>query len=167
MRLPNRKPGKYSEGHDFDPKMTEEKYRKLDKELEKLLKKVRPELAKEVNRLSLTGDFSENHAYQMAKGKLRGVNSRILELENILKQAEIIKPNKNNNFVQVGSVATVEVGGKQKVYQILGSAEVDPTGGAISHSSPLGSVLLGKRVGDLAVLKLKDREVEYKIIKIE
>lgn len=166
MQLPFRKPGKYMT-QKSDPNITRAKFDELTNELEKLLKVIRPPVIKEVNRLSLTGDFSENHAYQMAKGKLRGINSRITEIEYILKTAEIIKPNKNNNTVQIGHTVVIETNNKIKTYQILGSAETNPISGTISQHSPLGSILIGKKVGDTVELQLKDKKMKYKIVEIK
>lgn len=166
MRLPFRKPGKYMI-QKADPNITQAKFDELNQKLEKLLKIIRPPLIKEVNRLSQTGDFSENHAYQVAKGKLRGINQRILEIENTLKNAEIIKHNKNNDTVQIGHSVTIENNAEVKTYRILGSAETDPTSGTISQHSPLGSALLGKKVGDMVKIQLTNKKTEYKILKIE
>jgi transcription elongation factor GreA len=166
MRLPIRKTDKYlrpkSDGH-----MTEAKYRELSDELEKLTKKVRPRLAEEVKKAASDGDFSENAAYQIAKGRLRGINSRILEIEDLLKKAEIIRHDKGSLIVCLGNLVTIENSGKTKTYRILGSTESDPSSGIISHISPLGAALLGKGVGQTAKVELKGRTVEYKITKIE
>jgi len=166
MRVPIRKADKYlrpkTDGH-----MTEAKYLELALELEKLTKRVRPRLTEEVKKYASDGDFSENAAYQIAKGKLRGINSRITEIEELLKRAEIIRPQKGSLTVALGGTVTVEVSGRQKTFQILGGAESDPSSGIISKDSPLGSKLIGKRVGDKVEVRVKDKSVEYKIIKIE
>ena len=110
---------------------------------------------------------SENVEYQLAKGRLRGLNTKILEIEHALKNAEVIRPAKNTSTVQLGHTVTLERDGKEKTYQILGSAEANPNKNIISQNSPLGAALLGKKVGNIALLKLKNRKVEYKIVKIE
>ncbi|MFH1947534.1 MAG: GreA/GreB family elongation factor [Candidatus Magasanikbacteria bacterium] len=165
MRLPFRKPGKFSQIKN-DPLMTAVKLNELEKKLEKL-KKVRPGLAKEVARLAELGDFSENVEYQLAKGRLRGVNGGILKLERQIADAVIISTDKNNKTVQIGSVVIVETAGKEKTYQILGSSETNPEKGIISHSSPIGSALLGGRVGDIVEVKIGDKKVEYRILEIK
>lgn len=166
MRTPIRKGGKYV--HDKpDPNVTREKHEKLMAELERLIKVKRPPAIKEVKRLALMGDFSENVAYQMAKGRLRGMNQRILDLEEWLKVAKIIETRPNKNFVQLGNVVTVEVLNKIKKYKILGSSETDPANNIISHNSPLGSVLMGRKVGDIVDFQGSSKIIEYKIIKIE
>jgi len=165
MQLPIRKPGKYTHLKP-DQHLTEAKYNELKNKLERL-KFNRPRLAEEVKKYASDGDFSENAAYQIAKGKLRGMNQRILEIEDHLKRAIIIKPNKNSHIVQLGSSVTVAVGEKEKTYLILGSSETNPQKGIISRSSPIGASLIGKKINDKVKIKLADKEVEYKIIKIE
>lgn len=165
MQTPKRKPGKYTFLKP-DPNLTLEKYNELKDKLAKL-KKSRPFAAAEVKRLAEMGDFSENAAYQIAKGRLRGINQKILDIEDHIERAIIIKPNKSASIVKLGNKITVETGGEQKTYLILGSSETDPPGGVISHNSPIGSALINRRVGDKIKIKLKNKEVDYKIIGIE
>jgi transcription elongation factor GreA len=165
MRVPIRKPGKYTHSKP-DPHITMEKQLELRSSLEKL-KIARPRAADEVQRLAADGDFSENAAYQYAKGRLRGINQRILDVEDQLRRAIIVQPQANTERVSLGHRVTVETAGRQKTYLILGSAETDPALGIISHLSPLGSALIGKCVRDCVKANLADRDVEYTIIKIE
>lgn len=164
MQTPYRKPGKFSQIKS-DPLMTRVKFAELETKLKKL-KQIRPEAAKEVARLAELGDFSENVEYQLAKGRLRGINGGILKLERQLNDAEIITANKGTDVVQVGHTVTIEYNGMQKIYQILGSSETKPEKGIISHNSPIGSALLGHRVGDVVKVKVGEKDVEYKILKI-
>ena len=120
-----------------------------------------------MHRLAEMGDLSENAAYQIAKGHLRGINDKISKLEFILSGAKIIKPNKNAEIIQLGSRVTIEIGDKQKTYLILGSSETNPQKGIISHNSPLGSALMGHKTGDKIKIRSKEKEVECMIIKIE
>lgn len=166
MQTPIRKPGKYTH-LKADPYITPEKQENLKRELERLTKNVRPGLAAEVHRLALMGDFSENAAYQIAKGRLRGINQRILDIEDHLKRALVIAPQENIEKVSLGHHVTVEVNGKEKTYLILGSSETDPATGIISYNSPLGAALMGRRTNEEARVKLNDREVKYIIKKIE
>ncbi|MFA5076673.1 MAG: GreA/GreB family elongation factor [Patescibacteria group bacterium] len=165
MQVPIRKPGKYTHTQS-DPHLTETKFSELKNTLEKLKKSQRGAI-EEVKRLAAHGDFSENHAYQMAKGRLRGINQRIAEIENDLNQAIIIKPTKNTNTVQLGNRVTVQTSNKTQTFQILGSAETDPRAGIISHNSPIGAALIGRRVGDIIIIKLTNKTIEYTITKIE
>lgn len=165
MRAPIRKGGEYSNLKP-DPKITSGKFDELKSRLDKLIKVNRPRLTKEVKALAADGDFSENAAYQIAKGKLRKVNYEIKELEDHLGQAEIIKTT-NNLSVQIGHTLTLQFKDQEIQYQILGSSEVDLSKNIISHQSPLGQALLGKKIGELAELKSEDNIRQYKILKIE
>lgn len=165
MQLPYRKAGKYTFLKP-DQYLTEAKYGELKAKLDRL-KFNRPRLAEEVKKYASDGDFSENAAYQIAKGRLRGVNQKILELEDHLKRAIIIKPSKNSYAVRLGSRVTISDGQKEKTYLILGSSETNPRAGVISHRSPLGSALMGQMAGNKIKVKLADKQIEYKIIKIE
>jgi len=149
-----------------DPYLTEAKFQELKNKLEKLKTHTRPQAAQEVKRLAEMGDFSENVGYQVAKGRLRGLNQRILEIEDHLKNAVIFHPNKNTQVIQLGHTVTLEVNGKEKTYTILGSSETNPTAGIISHNSPIGAALLGHSIGEQVKIKLADKEANFKIIKI-
>jgi len=165
MQVPTRRADKLPR-QKSDPHITPEKFQELSATLKKLLEVKRPREASEVKRLAEMGDFSENAGYQMAKGRLRGINKKIDEISDLLKRAEIITPN-NTGEVELGNLITLERNGKEKKYRLLGSEETDPNNGVISHNSPLGSALLGKKVGDQIKISLEERKIEYKIINIE
>lgn len=165
MRIPYRKPGHFSQVKP-DPLLTEAKFAELKNKLVRL-KSARPQAAAEVARLAELGDFSENVEYQLAKGRLRGINSGILKLENQLNTAVIIAHSKQTDTVQIGHTVTVAVNGKEKTYQILGSSEADPGKGIISHNSPIGAALVGRKGGETVTVKLAGKEVMYKIIRVE
>ncbi len=165
MRTPIRKAGKYT-GLKPDPCMTLKKYQELQKKLENMKLK-RPFLIKEVKTLALDGDFSENHAYSLAKGRLRGLNQRILDIEDHLKKAQIINQNKNRDKVELGCTVTIRINNKNKTYQILGSSETNPDKNIISHNSPLGQALMGYRVGNKIKIMIARKEAQYEILKIE
>ena len=84
-----------------------------------------------------------------------------------MNHAVIIEPQKQTNTVQLGHTVTIDSNKKQKSYLILGSSETNPEQGIISHNSPIGSALIGRKVGDFVKIKLANKEVEYKIIKIK
>jgi transcription elongation factor GreA len=84
----------------------------------------------------------------------------------MLNNAIIIPECGPGGCVQIGSKVTVEINGQQKTFQILGSQETDPSRGIISRNSPIGSALLGHKVGDEVEIDINDRKVIYKIIKI-
>lgn len=165
MRTLDRKPTKLSQTIS-DPMMTQNKFDELKNKLERL-KKSQPFAASEVSRLAELGDFSENMEYQMAKWKLRGINYGILRLEAELDRAEIIISNQQRDLIEIGHRVTVQCGDKKMVYEILGSSETDPQNGIISHLSPIGTALLGSKIDDEVEIKLANKIVKYKIIKIE
>ena len=165
MQVPYRKPGKYSQMKS-DPLMTKEKLLSLERKLLKL-KSARPVLAAEVARLAELGDFSENAEYQLAKGKLRGLNSAMLSLDHQINNAEVFEQPIKTDEVMLGSTVTVVNEKGQLVFQILGSVETNPNRGVISLHSPLGQALLGKKVGESAVVKLANKEIKYKIVSIK
>lgn len=164
MQTPIRKSGKYTHAKP-DPNLTQDKFDELKAKL-KRLKEAQPQAIKEMKRLAEMADFSENAAYAMAKGRLRGINQRILELENEIKNAVVIAPIKNSEVVQLGSQVTVEAGGQQTTFLILGSSETDPGKGIISHKSPIGAALMGHRVGDSITFAAAPNSAVCRIIKI-
>lgn len=165
MQVPTRRADKLPR-QKSDPHLTPEKFQELSATLKKLVEIKRPREASEVKRLAEMGDFSENAGYQMAKGRLRGINRRIDEISDLLKRAEIIIPNQNSE-IELGNLVTLEREGKQKKYRLLGSAETDPNQGIISHNSPLGSALLGKKIGEQVEISLTGKKISYQIINIE
>ena len=165
MRVPTRKSEK-NNIQPLDPHITQKKYDELAAKLARL-KKARPRLADEVKRLAEMGDFSENAAYQIAKGKLRGLNRHLTETEQMLNHAIIIVPQKNSSIVELGSRVAIEINGRQRIFQILGSAETDPASGVISQNSPIGQALLGCRIGEIIEVNLNNKTIKYKIIEIE
>lgn len=164
MQIPFRKPGEFTRITP-DPHITQKKHDELSDKL-KRLKESLPKAIQELQRLAEMGDFSENAAYQMAKGKVRGINDWILNITEQLKAAIIIKPGKNKEEVQLGSRVRVKLNGRENTYQILGSAEIDLSKNVISHNSPLGASLMGKRAGDSFAFQAGG-EITGEIIKVE
>ncbi|MBU0598454.1 GreA/GreB family elongation factor [Patescibacteria group bacterium] len=166
MRVPIRKSGQYTHAKP-DRHITKGKLQEFKEELGRLKRIHQPRAISEVKRLAEMGDFSENAAYQIAKGRLRGINERMLQLEDAVKKAIVIKPGSHTDLIQIGHHVTIVIAGEQKKYLILGSTETDPEKGIISHTSPLGKSLIGKKVGDTFTIKLANKEVECKILHIE
>jgi len=165
MQVPIRKPDRYTHLKP-DPRLTATKLVELENKLRQL-KKNRLRAAEEVKHLSEGGDFSDNAGYAATKGHLRGINQRILELEEQLQHAEVITSAKDTSMVQLGHRVTIEIAGKQETYRILGSTETNPNLGVISHNSPIGSALIGHRVGDSVTFRSPTKIIECKIVKIE
>jgi len=166
MRVPIRKSGQYTHSKP-DRYITEKKLRECKDELEKLKYVVQQRAIVEVKRLAELGDFSENAEYQIAKGKLRGINARILELEQAVKNAVLISSGGNTDCIRIGHRVTIGMDSKQKTYLILGSMESTPGKGIISHTSPIGAALIGKKIGDTFTVKLAEKDVECEVLGIE
>ena len=163
MRVPTRRYDQVRERPD--PHITKAKFDELCTKLDRLKNITRPKQMAEVKRLAEMGDFSENHAYSVAKSRLRGTNQWILDIEDQLKRAIIIEAAADGR-VELGSTVTVTAEGRTKTFLILGSTETDPFKGIISHNSPIGAALMHKRIGDKVKVKLANKEVEYLIVQI-
>ena len=118
----------------------------LEKELEEL-KARRPELAEKIATARSYGDLSENEDYSAARGEQKVVEGRILEIEDILLHAKIIKAGKKEK-VAMGSTVTLESDGKKNTYTLVGAVEANPLEGKISNESPIGIAIFGKKVGE-------------------
>lgn len=147
-----------------DDYVTPKEIERMRKIILRLKKTDRPAAVAETQRLAEMGDFSENVGYQMAKAKLRGINERLLMLEEKLKRAiPIASGPDENGCVRIGSKVTLEENRKKWIYEILGSQETAPERGRISHLSPLGQALLGKRAGESVVLQIRGSKTVYTI----
>jgi len=145
--------------------LTPEGHAKLEAELEHLRNVKRAEVAAAIHSAKEEGDIMENAAYDQAKEQQGFVEGRILTLETMLKNAVIIDATRVSDSVGLGSYVTVaEKGsGEDEMYQIVGSAEADPTRGRISNESPVGRALMGRKVGDVVAIKVPDGERYLKI----
>ncbi len=148
---------------------TEEGLKKTEDELEHLKSVVRREVAEKIKIALGYGDLSENAEYDHAKNEQAKVEEKIAKLENMLRNAVLIEEEKvDKTLVNIGSVVKVkEVGtDDEEEYTIVGSAETDPLEGKISNESPMGSALLGKKVGDIAEVEVPDGTVSFEIVAI-
>jgi len=127
------------------------------------LEKEHPEAAEDVYRLAQLGDFSENAEYQEAKYRLRRMNDRMESIKERLKRVVEIAEGSTDGRVQIGSTVKMKVNGKEKIYQIVGPAEVNPARGRISYLSPLGAALLDHAAGDEVPIQTEGGEVKYLI----
>jgi len=144
--------------------LTKEGLEKLKKELNYLKEVQRKEIGKLLKHTASFGDLSENAAYQEAKEEQAFLEGKILELEKTLKSAEIINY-QNNQQVDVGSRVQIKLEGEKTIdLQIVGTSESNPSKGKISHLSPLGKALLGKKKGDCLKIKTPEGNVQYKIL---
>lgn len=112
------------------------------------------------------GDLSENAEYHAAKEELAFIEGRIEELESIVAKAQVVGTNGSNGHVDIGCKVTVELDGTTHTYEIVGEWEADPLKKKISHTSPLGQALLGKKKGEAVEFEAPAGKVIYKIKKI-
>ena len=138
----------------------------LKKELQELKTKKRQEIARRLQEAKDLGDLSENAEYFKAKEAQWLNENRIAELEELLKNAVVIKTPSAEGVVRIGSTIETKSNSNMEVFNIVGSAEAKPQEGKISNESPLGRAFLGKRAGDEVDIKTPGGIVKYKIIKI-
>jgi transcription elongation factor GreA len=148
--------------------LTPEGRTKLEAELEQLKTVRRAQVAERIHSAKEEGDIMENSAYDEAKNEQAFVEGRIMTVEQMLKNAVMIDKSRASDSVGIGSYVTVVERGDDddEMYQIVGSAEADPTRGRISNESPVGRALLGKRVGEEVQVKIPDGVRHLKVTEI-
>lgn len=148
--------------------MTKERRDELEKELDFLKNQRRREVADRLKQAKEFGDLSENSEYSEAREEQSRVETRISELEDILKKAVIIKSEKTaSESVVIGSTVSVKKNGQVYTYRIVGSNEARPEEGKISNESPLGHAFLDKKVGESVTVATPGGQADYQILKIE
>jgi len=147
--------------------LTPEGRQNLEEELEYLITVRRVEVAKAIHDAKMDGDVSENAGYEEAKRQQAFLEGRIMTVEAMLKSAVIIESNGASDTVALGSCVTVvEDGLEPESYTIVGSAEANPGQGRISNESPLGSALIGHKVGDRVTFETPVGPAEMEILRI-
>lgn len=139
---------------------------KLKSELQELKTKKRKEIASRLEHAKSLGDLSENAEYQEAKEEQSLVESKIVELEEVVRSAVLIKDHRIDQ-VTIGSSVRVQSSGGEETYTIVGSEEASPAEGKISNESPLGKSFLGHRVGDTVEVKTPGGVMVYRILEIK
>ena len=147
-------------------RLTEEGLKELKAELESLISR-RPEVAETIKIARDLGDLGENAEYQSARNDQERDENRISEIESIIQNVEIIHRPKSDNKVRLGSIVKLKGPKGNKEFQIVGTVEADPLSGKVSDESPIGSELLGKKVGDNLTIRTSLEEIVYKIVSIE
>ena len=146
--------------------LTRDGLEKLKKELELLTGQRRKEVIERIQEAVAHGDLSENADYAQAKEEQSFIEGRIQEMEEILKNAEIIERNGSHNMVSVGSTVKVRVNGSDRSYTIVGSNEANPAAGRISNESLVGQKLLGRKPGDKLDIETPGGKSQYEIVEI-
>ena len=147
--------------------LTKEKYDELKKELDYLKTTRRKEIAESLEYARSLGDLSENAEYQEARELQAATEERIAKLESILQSAKIVD-HKEGDTVTLGSIVfIVKDGEKDKhQYEIVGSEEADMQKRRISHLSPLGEALMGKKKGEIFSFNTPNGKMQYKVVEV-
>ena len=129
--------------------ITAEGLDQVRRELENLTQVRRPDIIAKIKAAREHGDLSENFEYHAARNEQSFLETRIKELENIVKNHVLIEAGEGGDAVQMlSSVTVADEDGVEETYRVVGTTEADPGNGRISHESPIGRALLGHRVGD-------------------
>ena len=148
--------------------LTEEGKAKLEEELHYLENEKRAEVGERIKVAREFGDISENSEYDDAKNEQGQIEARIAEITRILGDATVVATPKRSSKVNIGSVVTVDMGGKERVFNIVGAAEADVRDGKISNESPVGQALLGHKKGDVvATLGPTGKKVSMTIVNVK
>ena len=142
----------------------------LEEELQELRTVRRKDVAEKIKEARGQGDLSENAEYDAAKEEQAEIEARIVIIEKMLRNAELIDEDElDRDTVGLGSAVKLwdEEFDEELNYTIVGSLEADPFVGKISNESPLGHALLQKRVGDTVTVEAPDGAIRYKILNIQ
>lgn len=146
--------------------LTQEGFTNLQDELNELQTLKRPSTVEKLQKARAMGDLKENNAYQSAKEELGELDGRIMEVQYILNNAEIVTTSTSDLTVSLGKKVTVDINGLQKSISIVGEFESDPMNGKLSTTSPIGAALLGKKVNDKVEVTTPGGTVPYIILSI-
>lgn len=136
----------------------------LQKELETLKTVERQKIAQRIQTAKELGDLSENAEYSEAKEQQALNENRVAEIEDIIKNSEVIDSSKTKqDKISIGSTVTVNNGKEDRVLIIVGSNEADPLVGKISNESPLAMSFMGRKVGDKVSVSTPRGDMEYEI----
>lgn len=141
----------------------------MEQELKELKEVRRPDIIEKIEQAREMGDLSENAEYHEAKDQQGRIESRIAEIEDILKKAVIaadISENRSSVISMSTKFVVEDVAGKARELTIVGFNEANPLAGMISNESPMGKAFLGKSAGDTVEVSAPKGAITYKIIKI-
>ena len=145
--------------------MTKDGLEELKVELEELKAK-RPAAVDRLSEARGLGDLSENSEYHAAKDDLSFIDGRIAELEEIIHSAKVVTADQGTSQISVGSKVRLHINGKEEEFTVVGEWEADPGQKKISHESPLGKALLGKKVGEELEVEAPAGKIKYKVVAV-
>jgi transcription elongation factor GreA len=149
--------------------VTEEGLQKLKDELEHLITVKRPEVVEKIKVARSYGDLSENSEYDAARNEQAFIESRIQQLQKMIRNAKIIDASQEaSDVVSIGRTVVFQElpDGEKEEYTIVGSTEADPLSGKISNDSPMAKGLLGKKAGDLVTIHTPSGDIQVKILEV-
>jgi transcription elongation factor GreA len=147
--------------------ITKEGLERLKLELHNLKTVKRKQIAERIREAKELGDLSENAEYTEAKEEQAFAEGKIIELEHVIKNCQVIESGKLSDAVRVGSKIVISSDGSEFTYTIVGSNEADPANGRISNESPMGKAFLSKKIGDIVEVKIPQGFKKFEIIGIE
>ena len=146
--------------------LTNDGLKELKGELKVLVDEKRPRLIERVTIARGHGDLSENSEYSAAREELAFIEGRIEELDELIAKAILIKPKAANGEIKLGSKVTLKSKNQLHTYELVGEWEADPLEKKISHTSPLGQALIGKKKGEKVNIEAPAGQLVYQIQKI-
>lgn len=147
--------------------ITKEGLKKLSVEVEDRKTRLRQEIAQAIKEAKEQGDLSENAEYAEAKSQQNENESRIGELEMIIKNSQVVERDDSQKGAQMSSIVAVEFNGNKMEFTIVGSNEADPANFKISNESPLGKAFMGHNGGDVVDVTTPRGVITYKIISVK
>ena len=149
--------------------LTEEGLKKLEDKLDYLKSVKRIEIAERLKAAIALGDLSENSEYEDAKNEQAFLEGEIIDLETKIRNSDIIQSNGGSDVVQMGQKVVIKdlEFDEEMTYSIVGSAEADPTEFRISNESPVGSAIIGQKVGCTLDVHVPAGVLQYKIMEIK
>jgi len=148
--------------------ITKDGLKKLNEELEDRKSRLRQEIAQAIKEAKEQGDLSENAEYAEAKSQQNENESRIGELEMIVKNSQVVEKDEKVKGAQIGSIVKVKTAGNEMTFTIVGSNEADPANFKVSNESPLGKAFMGHGGGDsVSVLTPKGETIAYEIVEVK
>lgn len=149
--------------------ITEENKKALEIELALLNGDRQREIIAQVQYAKSLGDLSENAEYHQAREEQAKLRERVMQIEEILKYATVVKKTASTGVVAVGATVTIQKDGEEntRVFSIVGSEETDMLAGKISYKSPIGTALMGKRTGDTVEVQTPKGAMFYEIKNVQ
>ena len=154
-----------------ETQITAEGLQKLEEELAQRKSVIREEILERIKEARAQGDLSENSEYDQAKEDQGKNESRIVELEQMIKTAVIIYTSASSKEGKVSLGCTVVLKDmetdEEETYTLVGTTEADPFDNKISNESPVGKAVIGKKIGDVVVAVTPAGELSYKILEVK